>query len=121
MLKKIRRSRRLFGFFGFFGCFGFEYFTSRDVGDLFYFSFFAFFAFFLIGSITGQKSDEMLVENSRRAAHNTFFIPMFAIFLIGYSASMPFGTKEFVVIVSALAWAASFLTYAILLYHYEKH
>ena len=121
MHNKSKKFASFYGFFGFFGCFGFRYFSTHDVGDLFYFSFFAFFAFFLIGRLAKEMHDERFLENSRKAAAKAFYIPMLAVFLIGWSAAQPFGTKEFMVIVSALAWALSMLTYAALFYYYEKH
>ncbi|MBN7771846.1 DUF3796 domain-containing protein [Clostridium aminobutyricum] len=121
MYNKLKRFAPFYGFFGFFGFFGFQYFSTHDVGDLFYFSFFAFFAFFLIGKLSKEMRDERFVENSQKAAAKAFYIPMLAVFIIGWSATQPFGTKEFMVIVSAFAWASSMITYAGVFYYYEKH
>ncbi len=121
MLKQIRKYGYLGGLFGFFGCFGFRYFSSHNVGDIFYFSFFAFFAFFLIGKLSHEMPDERFKLNSQKAAEKAASIPALAVFLVGWSASHPFGTREFMVIISTLAWIGYMLTYAILFYYYEKN
>lgn len=121
MRNKLKKFSWLGGFFGFFGCFGFRYFSSYDVSDLFYFSFFSFFGFFLIGRLSKEMPDERFMENSQKAAAKIFFIPMMAVFIIGWSATMPFGTKEFMVAVSAFTWTLSLLAYSVLFYYYEKH
>lgn len=120
LARKMGKRLWLFGFFGLCGCFGFRYFSSGDVGDLFYFAFFGFFAWFILGKPMGEIPDERLAENCRKAAFKCFFIPMLALFVIGYAMSRDYGTKEFVVLVSALGWAATLLSYAILVWLYEK-
>ncbi len=120
MKSRFRRATPFYGFFGFFGCFGFRYFYSHDMGDLFYFSFFAFFAYFIVGKLMREMPDERLLANSNKAAARTLYIPTLALFLIGFGATKPFGTKEFIVLISAVAWALSMLTYAALFYYYDK-
>jgi uncharacterized membrane protein YjjP (DUF1212 family) len=120
-LQKHKKRLWMFGFFGFFGCGGFMYFFSGNVSDLFYFAFFAFFAYFFIGKFSGETPDERLIENSNKAAAKCFGIPMIALYLTGWGVSRPFGTELYVVLVSAVGWAATFLTYAILLWYYERH
>ncbi len=121
MLQFIRKHGQFTGVFGFFGCFGFKYFLSHNVGDIFYFSFFAFFAFFLIGKLSKEMPDERFKLNAQKATGKAVYIPTLAVFVVAWSASYPFGTREFMVILSTLAWICFFLTYAISFYYYEKH
>jgi hypothetical protein len=120
-LRKRKKKLWMFGFFGFFGCFGFSYFSTGDVSGLFFFSFFSFFASFFIGSLMVETPDERFVENTNKAAAKCMSVPTIFLFLVGWSASYPFGTKTLMVLLSAVGWAATFLTYAILLWYYERH
>jgi hypothetical protein len=108
------------GFFGFFGFMGFRYFYSHDPGDLFYFTFFAFFGYFLLGKVFAEIPDERYIENRNRALAGVIWVPLAALYITGALVSYSFATKEFVVLVSAVGWAAAHLCYALLFLHYEK-
>ena len=118
---KSKKQLKYTGFFGFFGFYGFMYFANHQVGQLFWFSFFAFFAYFVLGRLAEEMPDERYIENSNRAKLKTCWIPLAAVFLVGWSGVFPFATREFMVVVCALGWAATFLAYAALFVYYEKH
>ncbi|NLI93016.1 MAG: DUF3796 domain-containing protein [Peptococcaceae bacterium] len=120
MKKGIGKYWWLWGLWGFWGCFGFRYFFTHEIGDLFYFSFFAFFGFYFIGKLSLEMPDERYKANAQKAISKAAFIPAIALFIIGFSGTFPFGTKELMVTLSALGWAAFLITYAILFYYYEK-
>lgn len=120
VMKKMRKLRPLYGLFGFFGCFGCRYFISHDVGDLFYFSFFAYFGFFLIGKLSQEMPDERFYANSRKAGYQAGRIAALALFLAGFSTTLPWAGKEITVILCALGWTAYMLVYSMLFYYYER-
>ena len=109
------------GFLGFLGFAGFDYFLDKNVGSLFMFGFFAYFGYFILAKLLAEAPDERFRENASRACVSVMPIPLFALFAVGFCASYAFATKEFVVILSAVGWAATILAYAGFLYHYEKH
>lgn len=109
------------GWFGLFGFLGFQYFADREVYHLFWFSFFAFFSCFVLGRLAEAMPDERYIENSNKAKQKICWIPLFIMFLVGWSGGWPFATREFMVLVCALGWAATFLAYAALFVYYENH
>lgn len=116
-----KKNLKYYGAFGFFGFLGFRYFIDRKVSSLFMFSFFAFFSFFILGKVMEDTPDERYYENENKAKQKSLLIPMLALFVIGWSASYPFFSKEFVVLVSALGYAVTLLVYAALFVYFEKH
>lgn len=118
---KKKKNERLAGMFGIFGFLGFQYFIDHQVIHLFWFSFFAFFSYFVLGRLAEEMPDERYIENSNKAKLKTCWIPLAAMFLVGWSGGFPFATREFMVLVCALGWAATFLAYAFLFVYYEKH
>jgi hypothetical protein len=119
MKNKLKKLSPLWGLWGFWGFWGFRYFASRNVGDLFYFSF--FFAFYFIGKLSLEMPDERFQANAQKAMAKAAFVPAIALFVSGFSGTLPFGSRELMIVISALGWAAFLLTYSVLFYYYEKH
>ncbi len=121
MFKRLKKWSWLWGLWGFWGLFGFRYFSTHQISDLFYFSFFSFFGFYFIGKLSLEMPDERYRANSQKAVARAAFVPAFALFIVGFGGTLPFGTKEFMIIVSALGWSAFIIAYSFLFYYYEKH
>ena len=108
------------GFFGFFGFLGFSYFQTQQVQALFWFSFLGFFCYFPLGKLLLETPDERFVQNSTKAKLRTVIIPLAVMFVIGWGAGYPWFSKEAIVLLAAFGWAATFITYALLLVRYER-
>lgn len=106
---------------GFLGFMGFEYFISHDPAVLFYFGFFGMFSSFFTSRLALEMPDERYRDNRRRAQAAAMWVPTLALLLIGISSLFSFGTREFMIIVSAVGWAATFLTYSLGFYYFEKY
>ena len=119
MTNNRHRRQFLLGFLGFLGFLGIRYFTTHELSDLFWFSWLAFFGYFPVAKGTRETPDERYWENAAKARNVAFFIPLLALFIIGFSGGFPFGTREFMVIASALGWAGTLLAYSGALYYYE--
>lgn len=120
---KNNRHRRpfLLGFLGFLGFRGIQYLSTHNAVDLFWLSWFAFFGFFLLAIVTKDSPDERYWENAAKARKAVFFLPLLALFVIGFSSGFDFGTREFMIVVSALGWVGTLLSYVGALYYYETH
>lgn len=107
--------------FGFFGFVGFRYFVSHNMNDLFFFSFFSLFSFYFTTKLASEMPDERYEENRMRAKEKTWIIPIIAL------SSLVIGMTSFdipriaIVIIVSLGWAATFLTYALAFWYYEKY
>ena len=106
---------------GFLGFLGFKYFENHNTSMLFFFSFLGLFSNYIVSKLAAEMPDERYIANRQKAKNVTMLIPAAALFIIGISSLFPFGTKDFMVLISALGWAATFLTYSITFYYYEKH
>ena len=120
---KNNRTRKNFalGFLGFLGFLGLGYFKTQDPADLFYLAWFAWFGYFLVAKVTAEAPDERYRENVSKAKETAFWVPLAALFVIGISSGFPIGSREFMILVSALGWAGTILAYAGSLYYYETH
>lgn len=107
--------------FGFFALKGLKYFTTGDPTTLLYFAFVGFFGFLFTGKLAMERPDERYYENRQKAKAIAMFVPAIALFIVGFSSLLPFGTRDFMILGCALGWAATFLTYSIALYYFEKH
>lgn len=116
-----KEKMKYIGFFGFFGFFGFRYFATGQIGELFWFSFFAFFSYFFLGKLLGEMPDERYYENRSKAKAKSAIIAVVFLFLIGWSGSFSFIGKEFMILLAAMGWAATFLVYSALFWYYEKN
>ncbi|MCB8817565.1 DUF3796 domain-containing protein [Desulfosporosinus shakirovi] len=119
--KQPRKYQRFTWFLGFLGFMGFKYFASHDPATLFYFGFFGMFSFYFTAKLAMEMPDERYVVDRKRAQAVTMWVPAFALLIIGLSSLFSFGTREFMILVSAIGWAATFLTYSIAFYYFEKH
>lgn len=116
-----RKYSRFTWILGFIGFLGFRYFFSHEIGDLFNFSFFALFSAYFTAKLAAEMPDERYKENRLKAKAKTMFVPAIALFAIGMgiaSFGIPRGT---IVLIAALGWAATFITYAVAFWYYEKH
>ncbi|WFR56992.1 DUF3796 domain-containing protein [Anaerocolumna sp. AGMB13025] len=116
--KKYYKYNWLLGFIGFLG---FKYFENQNTSMLFFFSFFGLFSNCIVSKLAAEMPDERYVSNRQKAKNVAMLSPGTALFIIGISSLFPFGTKDFMVLISAFGWAATFLTYSIAFYYYEKH
>jgi hypothetical protein len=119
--KPPRKYHRFTWALGFVGFVGFRYFFSHEFSDVFYFSFLSFFGTFFTAKLAAEMPDERYEENRRRAKAATMFVPALALFAIGIGGVQDILSREFVVLVAAVGWAATFITYAIAFWYYEKH
>ncbi|MGB8454689.1 MAG: DUF3796 domain-containing protein [Anaerocolumna sp.] len=116
--KKFHKYNWILGLLGFLG---FKYFESHNSSMLFFFSFFGLFSNCIVSRLAAEMPDERYITNRQKAKTITMLIPAAALFIIGISSLFAFGTRDFMVLVSALGWAATFLTYSISFYYYEKY
>lgn len=117
--KRVLRSY-IAGFAGFVGFLGFRYFFTGDPADLFSFAFLAFFSFFILGKIQSEFQDERWLNNSRKSSMVGFVVAMGFVFVIGFFYSNFDLPKEFVAGGSALGWIASWFSYAISFWVFER-
>lgn len=103
------------------GFLGFRFFFTHEPTDLFYFSFFSFFSFYFTAKLAAEIPDERYEENRIKAKAATMFIPAIALFAIGIGTIQKILSEEFIVLIAALGWAATFITYAVAFWYYEKH
>lgn len=106
---------------GFLGLLGFRYFVEQDPAYLFYFSFFSFFSFYFTGKLANEMPDERYYENNLRARSVAFTVPAVALFIIGLTIVFDFATITIIASISAVGWAACFITYAVAFYYFEKY
>ena len=116
-----RKYQRFTWMLGFLGFTGLNYFTSHDPAALFCFGFFGMFSFYFTSKLALEMPDERYQTDRKRAQAVTVWVPAAALLIIGLSSLFSFGTREFMIIVSAIGWAATFLTYSIAFYYFEKH
>lgn len=116
--RKYHRFTWLLGFVGFLGC---RYFFSRDANDLFIFSFLAFFSTYFTAKLASEMPDERYQENRLKAKATVLFVPAVFLFLIGIGIISWNISQGMIVILAALGWAMTFITYAIAFWYYEKH
>lgn len=119
--KPPRRYHRCVWLFGFVGLLGFRYFATRETTDLFYFSFLAFFSNCFTARLAAEMPDERYEGNRLKAKAATMFVPAIALFAIGIGIVCLNLSAEFIVLIAALGWAATFITYAVAFWYYEKH
>jgi hypothetical protein len=123
MFKKRQAPRKYHRFIwlsGFLGLLGFRYFSSHNINDLFYFSFFCYFSTYFTARLAAEMPDERYEENRLRAKAATMFVPAIALFVIGFGAAVDYLSYSFIVLIAALGWAATFITYALAFWYYEK-
>lgn len=106
---------------GFLGLLGFRYFLDGDPAYLFYFSFFGFFSLYFTGKLANEMPDERYYENNQKARSVAFFVPVIFLFIIGMTIVFDFATIGLLAVISAIGWAASFITYAVAFYYFEKY
>ena len=106
---------------GFLGFQGFTYFIAHQPLSLFWFSFFGFFAHYFVNKLSKEMPDERYFENSKNARLKTYIIPLTTVFLAGFGAGLPFVTKEIIILVCALGYAATLVSYAVLFWYYDTH
>jgi len=116
-----RKYHRFAWLLGFVGFYGFSYFRTHDVNDLFFFSFLCFFSTFFTARLAAEMPDERYEENRLKAKSAAMFVPAFALFVIGVGAARGYLTHGIIVLIAALGWAATFITYAVAFWYYEKH
>ena len=119
--KKPGKGRHFTWLLGFVGFLGFHYFFTHEPPALFYFSFFSFFSFFFTARLAAEMPDERYEENRLKAKAAVMFIPALALFAIGIGMVCGISSQEFIVLIAALGWAATFITYAVAFWYYEKH
>jgi Kef-type K+ transport system membrane component KefB len=119
--KPPRKYHRFTWILGFAGFWGLRYFYSQDVNDLFFLSFLSFFSTYFTARLAAEMPDERYEENRLKARAATMFIPAFILFAIGIGTARGFLSHEWVVLLAAVGWAATFITYAVAFWYYEKH
>jgi hypothetical protein len=123
MFKKRQAPRKYHRFIwlsGFLGLLGFRYFSSHNVYDLFFFSFFCYFSTYFTARLAAEMPDERYEENRLRAKAATMFVPAVALFAIGFGAAVDLLSYSLIVLIAAFGWAATFITYALAFWYYEK-
>lgn len=118
--KPPRKYQRFTWLLGFVGFLGLRFFFTHEPSDLFYFSFLSFFSFYFTARLAAEMPDERYEENRIKAKAATMFVPAIALFAIGIGATQKLA-EEFIVLIAALGWAATFITYAVAFWYYEKH
>lgn len=116
-----RKYSRFTWILGFMGFLGFRYFFSHELGDLFYFSFLAFFSAYFTARLAAEMPDERYIENRLKAKSATMFVPAISLFAIGIGIVSFDFPEEVIVLTAALGWAATFITYAVAFWYFEKH
>ena len=116
-----RKAVKYMWFFGFLGFRGFTYFATGNLLSLFWFTFFSFFAYYFVAKMADEMQDERYIENSKKAKLKTAPIPLVTLFIVGFCTGFSFVTKELIIIVCALGWSATIISYAVLFWHYDKH
>lgn len=116
-----RKYHRFVWLQGFAGLLGFRYFFTHEPPDLFYFSFLSFFSFYFTAKLAAEMPDERYEENRLKAKAATMFVPALALFAIGAGTVCGIISRELIVLIAALGWAATFITYAAAFWYYEKH
>ncbi len=106
---------------GLLGFQDFTYFITHKPLSLFWFSFFGFFAFYFVNKLSKEMPDERYFENSKNAQLKTSGIPLITLFLVGFAAGFPFVTKEIIILVCALGYAATLISYAVLFWYNDTH
>lgn len=124
MFKNTIPSRKYLRFtwiLGFIGFWGFSYFYTHDLNDLFFFSFLCFFSTYLTARLAAEMPDERYEENRLKAKAATMFVPAVILFVIGFGAASEYLSQGLIVLLAALGWAATIITYAVAFWYYEKH
>ncbi|HHV09049.1 MAG TPA: DUF3796 domain-containing protein [Clostridiales bacterium] len=119
--KTPRKYQRYVWLMGFMGFLGFGYFIDHSPNSLFLFSFFAFFSAYFTAKLAAEMPDERYEENRLKAKAAALFVPVIALFAIGFGLTMEWIRLTGAVIIAAAGWAATFITYAIAFWYYEKH
>ena len=119
--KTPRKYQRFTWLLGFMGFLGFRFFFTHEPTELFYFSFLSFFSFYFTAKLATEMPDERYEENRIKAKAAAMFIPAIALFVIGIGTIQKILSEEFIVLIAALGWAATFITYAVAFCYYEKH
>lgn len=115
-----RKYSRFVWLFGFFGLLGFRYFFTHNVNDLFNFSFLAFFSVYFTAKLAAEMPDERYVENRLKAKAATLFVPAIALFILGIGMVAFDISPRTVLLIAALGWGITFITYALSFWYYEK-
>jgi len=64
--------------------------------------------------------DERYEENRLKAKAATMFVPAIALFLVGIGLTTKIIDLTGAVLIAAIGWAATFITYAVAFWYYEK-
>ncbi|WP_277890936.1 DUF3796 domain-containing protein [Enterococcus lactis] len=116
-----RKYSRFTWVLGFMGFLGFRYFFSYEISDLFNFSFFALFSTYFTARLAAEMPDERYKENQLKAKAITMFVPAITLFAIGVGISSFSISYKVIVLIAALGWSGTFITYALAFWYYEKH
>ena len=119
--KPPREYHRYTWLMGFTGFLGFKYFFSHDPSNLFMFSFFALFSNYFTVKLAAEMPDERYKINRLKAKATTIFVPVIALSAIGLGLTLGWFGLAGVVIIAAVGWAATFITYSVAFWYYEKH
>ena len=117
---RIQKPIKYLWLLGFLGFQGFKYFKTGEPLALFWFSYFSFFAYYFIGKMADEMQDERYFENSQRAKLKTAKIRLITLFTIGFFSGFSFVTKELIILICALGWAGTLISYAYLFWHYDQ-
>lgn len=74
-----------------------------------------------MGKLAEEMPDERFIENSAKARSKALTISLLTLFVIGFSVSHSFMSREAIVLISAIGWAVTILIYAFLFCYYERH
>ena len=116
---KKRKAGSTFGVLGVFAFVGAPYFLTGGMADMLCLAV-CFLTLVFIAKLAQEMPDERYRENMERARSRVVVIPTLVLFIIGWSYQHPFATKEFIVMVCALGWAFTWITFAALFFYYEK-
>lgn len=119
--KPPRKYHRFTWLLGFLGFLGFRYFVDHDPASLFMFTFFAFFSYFFTSKLAAEMPDERYEENRLKAKAATMFVPATVLFAVGIGLTTGIIGLTGAVLIAAIGWAATFITYAVAFWYYEKH
>src|SRR5690625_2481703 len=120
MKVRIQKPIKYLWLLGFLGLQGFKYFKTGEPLALFWFSYFSFFAYCFIGQMADEMQDERYFVNSQRAKLKTAKIHLMTLFTIGLFSGFSFVTKEVILVICALGWAGTLISYFYLFWHYDQ-
>jgi len=120
IVMKKRKAGSTFGVLGVFAFVGAPYFLTGGMADMLCLAI-CFLTLVFIAKLVQEMPDERYRENMERARSRVVVIPTLVLFIIGWSCGYPFGTREFMVAVSALGFASTLIAYSALFYYYERN